>query len=32
MGSSESKEQKLDSQGQVNTNVVVEKDMELKNN
>lgn len=31
MGSSESKEQKLDNQGQVNTNVVIEEDVEFKN-
>lgn len=32
MGSSESNEQKLDNQSQVNTNVVIEEDVGLKNN
>lgn len=31
MGSDNSKEQKLDNQGQVNTNVVIEEDVEFKN-
>lgn len=32
MGSSDSKEQKLENQGQVNTNVVIEDDVQFKNN